>query len=127
MVIFDNYSPQVFCEEPPLNFDFQSFIIKTERCYDEMIGKHLLKMGESNMKRVKAACICQTLHFMLKDGEEHLYAVKQVKDEVEKYKRDLERNHTQYKIVEQTEQSDGSIIVKVIKQYNSAPVGDYLN
>lgn len=52
---------------------------------------------------------------MLKDGEEHLYAVKQVKDEVEKYKRDLERNHTQYKIVEQTEQPDGSIIVKVIK------------
>jgi DNA integrity scanning protein DisA with diadenylate cyclase activity len=79
------------------------------------------------MKRVKAACICQILHFMLKDGEEHLYAVKQVKDEVEKYKRDLERNHTQYKIVEQTEQPDGSIIVKVIKQYNSAPVGDYLN
>ena len=79
------------------------------------------------MKRVKAACTCQTLHFMLKDGEEHLYAVKQVKDEVEKYKRDLERNHTQYKIVEQTEQPDGSIIVKVIKQYNSAPVGDYLN
>ena len=64
---------------------------------------------------------------MLKDGEEHLYAVKQVKDEVEKYKRDLERNHTQNKIVEQTEQPDGSIIVKVIKQYNSAPVGDYLN
>ena len=64
---------------------------------------------------------------MLKDGEEHLYAVRQVKDEVEKYKRDLERNHTQYKIVEQTEQPDGSIIVKVIKQYNSAPVGDYLN
>lgn len=79
------------------------------------------------MKRVKAACICQPLHFMLKDGEDHLYAVKQVKDEVEKYKRDLERNHTQYKIVEQTEQPDGSIIVKVIKQYNSAPVGDYLN
>ena len=79
------------------------------------------------MKRVKAACICQALHFMLKDGEEHLYAVKQVKDEVEKYKRDLERNHTQYKIVEQTEQPDGSIVVKVIKQYNSAPVGDYLN
>ena len=79
------------------------------------------------MKRVKSACICQTLHFMLKDDEEHHYAVKQVKDEVEKYKRDLERNHTQYKIVEQTEQPDGSIIVKVIKQYNSAPVGDYLN
>ena len=35
------------------------------------------------MKRVKSACICQTLHFMLKDGLDHLYAVKQVKEEVE--------------------------------------------
>ena len=27
------------------------------------------------MKRVKAACICQTLHFMLKDDLGHDYAV----------------------------------------------------
>lgn len=79
------------------------------------------------MKRVKAACICQTLHFMLKEDVEHLYAVKQVKEEVEQYKKNLERNRTQYKIVEQTEQPDGSIIVKVIKQYNAAPVGSYLD
>lgn len=79
------------------------------------------------MKRVKAACICQTLHFMLKDGTEHLYAVRQVKDEVEQYKKNLERNHTLYKILEETEQPDGSVIVKVIKQYNAAPVGDYLD
>lgn len=79
------------------------------------------------MKRVKAACICQTLHFMLKEDAEHLYAVRQVKEEVEQYKKNLERNRTQYKIVEQTEQPDGSIIVKVIKQYNSAPVGNYLD
>ena len=63
------------------------------------------------MKRVKSACICQTLHFMLKDGLDHLYAVKQVKEEVETYKKNMERNHTKYKIVEQTEQPDGSIIV----------------
>lgn len=79
------------------------------------------------MKRVKSACVCQTLHFMLKDGVEHNYAVKLVQEEVEKYKHDLERNRTQYRIVEQTEQPDGSIIIKVIKQYSSAPVGDYLN
>ena len=79
------------------------------------------------MKRVKAACICQTLHFTLKEDMEHLYAVKQVKDEVEQYKKNLERNRTQYKIVEQTEQPDGSILVKVIKQYNAAPVGNYLD
>ena len=79
------------------------------------------------MKRVKAACICQTLHFMLKEDVAHDWAVKQVEQDVEQYKRTLERNRTQYKIVEQTTQPDGSIMLKVIKQYNSSPVGDYLN
>lgn len=78
------------------------------------------------MKRVKAACICQTLHFLLKDDATSDYAKKQVKEDVEQYKRTLERNHTQYRIVEEVEQPDGSVIVKVIKQYNSSPVGDYL-
>lgn len=79
------------------------------------------------MKRVKAACICQTLHFMLKEDVAHDWAVKQVEQDVEQYKKTLERNRTQYKIVEQTTQPDGSIMLKVIKQYNNSPVGDYLN
>lgn len=79
------------------------------------------------MKRVKAACICQTLHFMLKEDVGHDYAVKQVKEEVSQYKKTLEHNHTPYRIAEETEQSDGSMILKVIKQYNSSPVGTYLD
>ena len=79
------------------------------------------------MKRVKAACICQTLHFMLKEDVAHDYAVRLVRDEVAHYKKNLERNHTRYKIVEETTQPDGSILVKVIKQYNTSPVGDYLD
>lgn len=79
------------------------------------------------MKRVKAACICQTLHFMLKEDLGHDYAVKLVQDEVEHYKKDLERNHIQHQIVDQTTQPDGSIMLKVIKQYNSSPIGEYLN
>ena len=79
------------------------------------------------MKRVKAACICQTLHFMLKDDLGHDYAVKLVKEEVEKYKASLNKNRTQYKIVSEETQSDGSIMIKIIKQYNSSPVGDYLD
>lgn len=55
-----------------------------------------------------------------------LYAVKQVQDEMEQYKKNLERNRTQYKIVEQTEQPDGSIMIKLIQQYNAAMVGNYL-
>lgn len=79
------------------------------------------------MKRVKSACICQTLHFMLKEDLGHTYAAKMVQEEVEKYKKSLDRNHTQYKIVEETVQEDDSIIIKIIKQYNTSPVGDYLN
>ncbi len=79
------------------------------------------------MKRVKAACICQTLHFMLKEDAPHEWAVKQVEQEIELYIKTLERNRTQYKIVEQNVQSDGSVIMKIIKQYNASPVGDYLD
>lgn len=78
------------------------------------------------MKRIKAACICQTLHFQLKEDVGHDYAVRLVNEEVVHYKTQLDRNHTQYKIVEQTSQPDGSIILKIIKQYNQSPVGDYL-
>ena len=79
------------------------------------------------MKRVKAACICQTLHFMLKDDLGHDYAVKLVKEEVAKYKASLDRNRTKYKIVSEETQSDGSVMIKIIKQYNMSPVGDYLD
>lgn len=79
------------------------------------------------MKRVKAACICQTLHFMLKEDVAHDWAVKQVEQDVEQYKKTLERHRTKHKIVDQVTQPDGSIIIKVIKQYSTSPVGDYLD
>lgn len=79
------------------------------------------------MKRVKAACICQTLHFMLKEDVGHDYAVKLVKEEVARYKRDLERKGIRYKLVEEAEQSDGSVVMKILKQYNTSPVGSYLD
>ncbi len=64
---------------------------------------------------------------MLKEDLDPTFAAKQVHDEVEQYKKNLERNRTQYKIVEETVQPDGSMIVKVIKQYNASPVGNYLD
>ena len=78
------------------------------------------------MKRVKAACICQALHFILKEDLEQNLARRSVQEEVEYYKKGLDRNGTRYKIVEETTQSDGSVIIKIIKQYNQSPVGDYL-
>ncbi len=79
------------------------------------------------MKRIKAACICQTLHFMLKEDVPQDWAMKQVQQEVDHYKNQLEHNRIKYKILEENLQEDGSVIVKVIKQYNTSPVGEYLD
>ncbi len=79
------------------------------------------------MKRIKAACICQTLHFMLKENVGRDYALKLVQEEVSHYKQSLERNHVQYKLLEENTLEDGSIMIKIINQHNQSPVGDYLN
>lgn len=78
------------------------------------------------MKRIQSACICQTLHFMLKEPLPYEEALKQTTYEVKHYKDTLDRNRIQYRIVEESVQPDGSILVKVIKQHNQSPVGDYL-
>lgn len=79
------------------------------------------------MKRVKAACITQTLHFLLKEDVGHDYAVKAVNEEVRKYKESLNKNKTQYKILSEETQTDGSVIVEIKKQYNTSSVGNYLD
>lgn len=67
------------------------------------------------MKRVKAACICQTLHFMLKDGIPGREAAELVRQEVEHDKMTLERSRTLYKILEETTQPGGSAIIKIVQ------------
>lgn len=79
------------------------------------------------MKRVKAACITQTLHFMLKEDFGRDYARQLVEEEVKKYKAGLDRSGTKYKILSEEKQADGSVIIEIKKQYNTSPVGDYLN
>ncbi len=79
------------------------------------------------MKRVKAACITQTLHFLLKEDVSRDYAVKLVNEEVKKYKEQFDKTKTQYKILSEETQADGSIIIEIKKQYNTSPVGNYLD
>lgn len=79
------------------------------------------------MKRVRAACITQTLHFLLKEDLGHDYAVKLVQEEVARYKRQLNQSGTKYKILSETVQDDGSIMIEIKKQYNTSPVGNYLD
>lgn len=79
------------------------------------------------MKRVKAACITQTLHFLLKEDLGRDYAKKLVQEEVKKYKDGLDKSGTKYKILSEEEQQDGSVIIEIKKQYNTSPVGSYLD
>ena len=72
------------------------------------------------MKRVKAGCIMQTLVFMQKnDGYLSRNSILEAnRREVERYFQTLDRTHTRYQIVSQEEQEDGSIILRIRKQYN---------
>ena len=79
------------------------------------------------MKRIKAACLEQTIHFQLKDGISSELARQQVRQEYEAYKVQMDRHGTRYKIVEETEQPDGSLMIKIKKQNNTQPVGSYLD
>ena len=79
------------------------------------------------MKRIKAACITQTLCFSNHDGETTEYAKKAIVQECEKYKLQLEKSGAKYKILSEKTNEDGSIVIEIKKQYNTSPVGEYLN
>lgn len=79
------------------------------------------------MKRVKAACITQTLHFLLKEDVDKEYALKLVQEEVRRYKEQLTKNKTQYRILYEETLADGSVLMEIKKQYNTSPVGNYLD
>ncbi|MDO4556861.1 MAG: hypothetical protein Q4B70_17250 [Lachnospiraceae bacterium] len=79
------------------------------------------------MKRIKAACLEQTIHFQLKDDLGPSGAIRAVKEEYERYKKQLDMKRTKYKIVEEVTQPDGSIIIKIKKQYNNHDCGEYLD
>ncbi len=80
------------------------------------------------MKRVKAAVILQTLVFSQKeDCGLSMDAIRnQNRAEVKRYRQTLERSRTRYQVVSQEEQEDGSIVLRVRKQYNDkADVSEY--
>lgn len=79
------------------------------------------------MKRIKAECLEQTLHFLLKEGLEPEAARQQVRQEYAAYKAQMDCRGTLYKVLEESEQEDGSLIIRVKRQNNYHPVGGYLD
>lgn len=72
------------------------------------------------MKRVQAACIFQTLVFSQKPelGYNAEQSLKLNREEVEHYKRMLDKAKTRYQIIDESEQEDGAILIHVRKHYN---------
>ena len=82
------------------------------------------------MKRIQAACILQTLRFQQKEdsGLSVEAMLKLNRSEVQKYKAQLDKNKTRYKIDEESKQPDGAIIVRIRKEYNNGvAVGEYFD
>ena len=72
------------------------------------------------MKRVKSACILQTLVFSQKPelGFSTERALKLNREEYERYITGLERTGTRYQVVDSAETADGAVVVRIRKQYN---------
>ena len=79
------------------------------------------------MKRIRAACLLQTICFQPKDDEPAEYGKQKVRQEYETYKTQMPQRGTAFKILEEVAQPDGSIVVKLKKQYNQQAVGDYFD
>ena len=82
------------------------------------------------MKRVKAACIMQTLVFLQKEdcGLTRAAILEANRRDVARYKQSMDWTHTRYQIDGEQEQEDGSIILRVRKQYNDrSDVSEYFN
>ncbi len=80
------------------------------------------------MKRVKSACISQTLVFGQKPelGLTKEQAQKINQDEYDAYKALLEKTKTRHIILDELVEADGSIVVHIKKQYNdTTDVSEY--
>ncbi|MCD7860283.1 MAG: hypothetical protein LUH51_09060 [Firmicutes bacterium] len=80
------------------------------------------------MKRIQSACILQTLVFSQNPdaGYSKERALEANRLEVRYYKARLDSAKTRYQIVDEAPQEDGSIILRVRKQYNDrADVSEY--
>ncbi len=79
------------------------------------------------MKRVKFACLSQTIHFELNEKLEHQEAVQQAQESLRRYKRELEQKQVAYVVDKEYALEDGTPVLELRKQYNNYKVGTYLD
>ncbi|MBE5783139.1 MAG: hypothetical protein E7329_07500 [Clostridiales bacterium] len=78
------------------------------------------------MKRIENACLEQTLLFSV---HEHisLEADREANhQEYAQYKRQMDQKRMKYQVLAEEENADGSLLVKVRRQYNTYPCDQYI-
>ncbi|MCC8129654.1 MAG: hypothetical protein LIO51_06950 [Clostridiales bacterium] len=79
------------------------------------------------MKRIKFACLSQTVHFERNEKLGQEEATRMALLERERYLKRLEETGTAYHIDQQYQLEDGTPVLVLRRQYNSYATGDYLN
>lgn len=72
------------------------------------------------MRRITSACLLQTIRFDAVNGSDP-------EQELAMYCKKMDRNGTRYVIEEKNSEQDGSLIIKVKKQYNSYKADGYID
>lgn len=71
------------------------------------------------MKRIASACLKQTICFDTSNEANP-------KEDFKKFLVSLDKKRTKYKVVESQEAEDGSLIIKIKKQYNNYSTKRYI-
>lgn len=79
------------------------------------------------MKRIQAACLSQTIRFLQREPMDRETAVQANRTEFERYKNQMARSYTKFKVIAETVLEDGTLEVQLKKQYNSYDVGGYFD
>lgn len=79
------------------------------------------------MKRIKFACLSQTIHFERNEKLEPDEATQMALVERERYLKRLEETGIPYQIDQQYQMEDGTPVLVLRRQYNSDHVGSYLD
>jgi len=79
------------------------------------------------MKRIQAACLSQTIRFLQKDPMDRESTIQANRTEFERYKNQMARSYTKFKVVRETVLEDGTLEVQLKKQYNSYDIGSYFD
>ncbi len=79
------------------------------------------------MKRIKNACLYQTVAFSVRDDMPASTAERINREEYDHYRAQLDKKHVSYAITDERVLPDGTLEIRIRRQYLAHPCDEYLN